>query len=185
MQKTFRNHTRDAAYTNCWLSPRPIQLPRPLMQCMDLSRTMNTKSPIMVRSSSPSIPAMMQMSRTPATIADMPVIGIDKKAFFDLPNLETLTISEGVQSVSDTFTGNVPKLRQIHFPSTLDFRTPDGSDYPILGSCPSLEEITVPDNSPYLYAENGILYDKAQYAVLCSAQDADLGILFFRTPSIS
>ncbi len=114
---------------------------------------------------------------TPATIADMPVIGIDKKAFFDLPNLETLTISEGVQSVSDTFTGNVPKLRQIHFPSTLDFRTPDGSDYHILGSCPSLEEITVPDNSPYLYAENGILYDSAQYTVLCSAQNADLGDL--------
>ena len=114
---------------------------------------------------------------TPDTIDGMPVIGIDTNAFFDLPNLETLTISEGVQSVSDTFTGNVPKLRQIHFPSTLDFRTPDGSNYPILGSCPSLEEITVPDNSPYLYAENGILYDSAQYAVLCSAQNADLGDL--------
>ncbi len=131
----------------------------------------------MVRSSSPSIPATDADVTTPDTIDGMPVIGIDTNAFFDLPNLETLTISEGVQSVSDTFTGNVPKLRQIHFPSTLDFRTPDGSDYHILGSCPSLEEITVPDNSPYLYAENGILYDSAQYAVLCSAQNADLGDL--------
>lgn len=174
--KDFPNHTRDAAYTTAaFTSSYPIAATSYAVHgsIQDYEYKITNNGQVIITKYTGNDADVT----TPATIADMPVIGIDKKAFFDLPNLETLTISEGVQSVSDTFTGNVPKLRHIHFPSTLDFRTPDGSDYPILGSCPSLEEITVPDNSPYLYAENGILYDKAQYAVLCSAQDADLGDL--------
>ncbi len=174
--KDFPNHTRDAAYTTAaFTSSYPIAATSYAVHgsIQDYEYKITNNGQVIITKYTGNDADVT----TPATIADMPVIGIDKKAFFDLPNLETLTISEGVQSVSDTFTGNVPKLRQIHFPSTLDFRTPDGSNYPILGSCPSLEEITVPDNSPYLYAENGILYDSAQYAVLCSAQNADLGDL--------
>ena len=174
--KDFPNHTRDAAYTTAaFTSSYPIAATSYAVHgsIQDYEYKITNNGQVIITKYTGNDADVT----TPATIADMPVIGIDKKAFFDLPNLETLTISEGVQSVSDTFTGNVPKLRQIHFPSTLDFRTPDGSDYHILGSCPSLEEITVPDNSPYLYAENGILYDSAQYTVLCSAQNADLGDL--------
>ena len=174
--KDFPNHTRDAAYTTAaFTSSYPIAATSYAVHgsIQDYEYKITNNGQVIITKYT-GIDADVT---TPDTIDGMPVIGIDTNAFFDLPNLETLTISEGVQSVSDTFTGNVPKLRQIHFPSTLDFRTPDGSDYPILGSCPSLEEITVPDNSPYLYAENGILYDSAQYAVLCSAQNADLGDL--------
>lgn len=174
--KDFPNHTRDAAYTTAaFTSSYPIAATSYAVHgsIQDYEYKITNNGQVIITKYTGTDADVT----TPDTIDGMPVIGIDMNAFFDLPNLETLTISEGVQSVSDTFTGNVPKLRQIHFPSTLDFRTPDGSDYPILGSCPSLEEITVPDNSPYLYAENGILYDKAQYAVLCSAQNADLGDL--------
>ena len=172
--KDFPNHTRDAAYTTAaFTSSYPIAATSYAVHgsIQDYAYKITNNGQVIITKYTGTDADVT----TPATIDGMPVIGIDTNAFFDLPNLETLTISEGVQSVSDTFTGNVPKLRQIHFPSTLDFRTPDGSNYPILGSCPSLEEITVPDNSPYLYAENGILYDSAQYAVLCSAQNADLG----------
>lgn len=174
--KDFPNHTRDAAYTTAaFTSSYPIAATSYAVHgsIQDYEYKITNNGQVIITKYTGTDADVT----TPDTIDGMPVIGIDTNAFFDLPNLETLTISEGVQSVSDTFTGNVPKLRQIHFPSTLDFRTPDGSDYPILGSCPSLEEITVPDNSPYLYAENGILYDSAQYAVLCSAQNADLGDL--------
>ena len=171
--KDFPNHTRDAAYTTAaFTSSYPIAATSYAVHgsIQDYAYKITNNGQVIITKYTGTDADVT----TPDTIDGMPVIGIDTNAFFDLPNLETLTISEGVQSVSDTFTGNVPKLRQIHFPSTLDFRTPDGSNYPILGSCPSLEEITVPDNSPYLYAENGILYDSAQYAVLCSAQNADL-----------
>lgn len=174
--KDFPNHTRDAAYTTAaFTSSYPIAATSYAVHgsIQDYAYKITNNGQVIITKYTGTDADVT----TPDTIDGMPVIGIDTNAFFDLPNLETLTISEGVQSVSDTFTGNVPKLRQIHFPSTLDFRTPDGSNYPILGSCPSLEEITVPDNSPYLYAENGILYDSAQYAVLCSAQNADLGDL--------
>ena len=174
--KDFPNHTRDAAYTTAaFASSYPIAATSYAVHgsIQDYEYKITNNGQVIITKYTGTDADVT----TPDTIDGMPVIGIDTNAFFDLPNLETLTISEGVQSVSDTFTGNVPKLRQIHFPSTLDFRTPDGSNYPILGSCPSLEEITVPDNSPYLYAENGILYDSAQYAVLCSAQNADLGDL--------
>lgn len=174
--KDFPNHTRDAAYTTAaFTSSYPIAATSYAVHgsIQDYEYKITNNGQVIITKYTGTDADVT----TPDTIDGMPVIGIDTNAFFDLPNLETLTISEGVQSVSDTFTGNVPKLRQIHFPSTLDFRTPDGSNYPILGSCPSLEEITVPDNSPYLYAENGILYDSAQYAVLCSAQNADLGDL--------
>ena len=174
--KDFPNHTRDAAYTTAaFTSSYPIAATSYAVHgsIQDYAYKITNNGQVIITKYTGTDADVT----TPDTIDGMPVIGIDTNAFFDLPNLETLTISEGVQSVSDTFTGNVPKLRQIHFPSTLVFRTPDGSNYPILGSCPSLEEITVPDNSPYLYAENGILYDSAQYAVLCSAQNADLGDL--------
>ena len=174
--KDFPNHTRDAAYTTAaFTSSYPIAATSYAVHgsIQDYAYKITNNGQVIITKYTGTAADVT----TPDTIDGMPVIGINTNAFFDLPNLETLTISEGVQSVSDTFTGNVPKLRQIHFPSTLDFRTPDGSNYPILGSCPSLEEITVPDNSPYLYAENGILYDSAQYAVLCSAQNADLGDL--------
>ena len=174
--KDFPNHTRDAAYTTAaFTSSYPIAATSYAVHgsIQDYAYKITNNGQVIITKYTGTDADVT----TPDSIDGMPVIGIDTNAFFDLPNLETLTISEGVQSVSDTFTGNVPKLRQIHFPSTLDFRTPDGSNYPILGSCPSLEEITVPDNSPYLYAENGILYDSAQYAVLCSAQNADLGDL--------
>ena len=174
--KDFPNHTRDAAYTTAAFTSSYLIAATSYAvhgSIQDYEYKITNNSQVIITKYTGTDADVT----TPDTIDGMPVIGIDTNAFFDLPNLETLTISEGVQSVSDTFTGNVPKLRQIHFPSTLDFRTPDGSDYPILGSCPSLEEITVPDNSPYLYAENGILYDSAQYAVLCSAQNANLGDL--------
>ena len=129
--KDFPNHTRDAAYTTAaFTSSYPIAATSYAVHgsIQDYEYKITNNGQVIITKYTGNDADVT----TPATIADMPVIGIDKKAFFDLPNLETLTISEGVQSVSDTFTGNVPKLRQIHFPSTLDFRTPDGSDYHIL-----------------------------------------------------
>ena len=129
--KDFPNHTRDAAYTTAaFTSSYPIAATSYAVHgsIQDYEYKITNNGQVIITKYTGTDADVT----TPDTIDGMPVIGIDTNAFFDLPNLETLTISEGVQSVSDTFTGNVPKLRQIHFPSTLDFRTPDGSDYHIL-----------------------------------------------------
>lgn len=86
--KDFPNHTRDAAYTTAaFTSSYPIAATSYAVHgsIQDYEYKITNNGQVIITKYTGNDADVT----TPATIADMPVIGIDKKAFFDLPNLET------------------------------------------------------------------------------------------------
>ena len=118
---------------------------------------------------------------TPTQIENKPVVGIAPEAFVWLSNMETLTISEGVEFFEAIPIEYDLNLKQLNLPSTLYIGKSEDNVYlgsnGVTGHCPALEKITVPENSPYMCEENGIVYSKDKSMVICSATSAELGDL--------
>ncbi len=109
----------------------------------------------------------------PSTIDGVHVKGIGQQAFHANFNIESLTISEGVEFVACMWVSGCESLKEIILPSTVEMRSQslggvfDTGINSFLNDCRSLERIEIPTSNPYLCVIDGVLYNAEKTAILC------------------
>ncbi|MBR4086345.1 MAG: leucine-rich repeat domain-containing protein, partial [Clostridia bacterium] len=109
------------------------------------------------------VPASFDLADYNVGSGVVPVEAIETNAFSDRDpvntTIESITISEGIRSLSPSAISYCNNLKELHLPSTLQIKNygfTSVTEVPI--SCNSMETVTVAEGNPYLKLENGVLY---------------------------
>lgn len=84
-------------------------------------------------------------------------------AFYENRFLESLIISEGVETIEKQAISRCKKLRTIEFPSTISLSSLNGDNF---YECSQMTKVTVAKDSPYLQVVNGALIDMVEQKLL-------------------
>ncbi len=108
----------------------------------------------------------------PATIGGFPVHHIGYQAFYGC-NARSITISEGIRSLSVQALDYCNQMTSLHLPSTMNITCPLNSGLTTAPSnCFSLETITIAPGNPYIKLVDGVLYSADMTTLLlCPAGD--------------
>lgn len=82
---------------------------------------------------------------------------IGERAFYNCDNLVYIEISEGVEAIEFDAFACADGITDIHFPKTL--KSVDGNPF---AYCYSLYSISVDPLNPYFYAQDGVLFNRAE-----------------------
>ena len=100
----------------------------------------------------------------PATINSRPVKRLVQYFIYENDTMETLTISEGIESIEHLFLGVCTKLKSVSLPSTAGFSSANSGMFQggggLIDHCDALETISVSEDNPYLCVVDNVLYNK-------------------------
>ena len=93
------------------------------------------------------------------------VVQIGSRVFFDCADLKSVILGEGIRDITTYAFYNCPNLERITFSSTMESIT---TQYPVFVRCPKLEIVTTPRTSEsqlyYFYTHGGALYRHCYYS---------------------
>lgn len=100
----------------------------------------------------------------PAQIGGYPVHSVEGSTFSNMPNIQSITFSEGIKRMGFCAIECCENLKQINFPSTMKLVYEKNTDLAKGGYtevpmyCYNLEKVTVAQGNPYMKLVDGILY---------------------------
>ena len=107
----------------------------------------------------------------PATINSRPVKRLVQYFIYENDTMETLTISEGIESIEHLFLGVCTKLKSVSLPSTAGFSSANSGMFQggggLIDHCDALETISVSEDNPYLCVVDNVLYNKSKTSIIC------------------